>query len=237
MAEAVATKNRVAEVREKIGRAAEKSGRSPDSVAIIAVGKTHPAADFYPIMEAGIWHFGESRVQEAEDKIPQLTDQEITWHMIGHLQRNKAGDALEIFDQLHSLDSKRLARRLQQQMEKLGIEWFPTFVQVNTSGEQSKYGIDPKALKPLMDLVADECPRLKIKGLMTMAPLTEDEKKIRETFRRLRELSINTNTDDYPNAELGSLSMGMTNDYEIAVEEGATHVRIGRAIFGERLSR
>jgi len=237
MAEVVTTKNRVETVLEKVSRAAEISGRPADAITIIAVGKTHPPEDFHPVIEAGIRHFGESRVQEAETKIPPLADQDVTWHMIGHLQRNKAGNAVELFDQLHSLDSKRLARRLQQQMEKADLEKFQTFIQVNTSGEKSKYGIAPEALVPLLEIIDKDCPRLRVTGLMTMAPLTDDETKIRKTFQQLRKLSAKTETTSYSNVTLDSLSMGMTNDYEIAVEEGATHLRIGRAIFGERLSR
>ncbi|MCF7804079.1 MAG: YggS family pyridoxal phosphate-dependent enzyme [Candidatus Marinimicrobia bacterium] len=237
MNDTTATGNRIKEVFDRIDQAASQSGRTRDDITVVAVGKTHPAEDFFPVIEAGIRHFGESRIQEAEEKKPQLSEYDIKWHMIGHLQRNKAKNAIRMFQQLHSLDSKRLARRLQKQLAKEEISDFTAFIQVNTSGEESKYGIDPDRLAPLMDLIEEECPRLRVNGLMTMAPLTEEESRLRKSFSALRELAEKTDTTNYGSIEFGALSMGMTNDYEIAIQEGATHVRIGRAIFGERLSR
>ena len=237
MATAITTKERIDEVNERIARAADRAGRSPDEITVVAVGKTHPPEDFVPVIESGIRHFGESRVQEAEEKIPQVQGENLTWHMIGHLQRNKAQNAIHLFNQLHSLDSKRLARRLQRQLEKEAVEHFNTFIQVNTSGEESKYGLDPETVQPLIGFIGEECPRITINGLMTMAPLTDDERRIRRTFSGLRKIHETLNTTPFPNIHLEALSMGMTNDYEIAIEEGATHLRIGRAIFGERLSR
>jgi len=237
MNDSSATRNRINEVFDRIEHAANRSGRTRKDITVVAVGKTHPVEDFFPVIEAGIRHFGESRIQEAEDKIPQLSERDIIWHMIGHLQRNKAKNAIRLFRQLHSLDSKRLARRLQKLLAREGESDFSAFIQVNTSGEESKYGIDPDQLVPMMDLIEEECPQLGVNGLMTMAPLTEDETKIRKTFSALRELTGKIDTTHYASIDLHNLSMGMTNDYEIAIEEGATHVRIGRALFGERLSR
>ncbi len=228
---------RLAALNDRIETAAARTGRSGSDIVIIAVTKTHPIETILAAIEQGITHFGESRVQEAEAKIPQLEQQNITWHMVGHLQRNKANDALRMFHRLHSLDSKRLARRLQQQLEKLEMSSYPTYVQVNTSGEKSKYGILPEELPPLLDLVSKECPRIQIEGLMTIAPFVDDESILRKTFRGLKRLQETSDVQGYPNVELQDLSMGMTNDYEIAIEEGATHLRIGRAIFGKRRSR
>lgn len=222
------------EVRGRIADAANRAGRSADEITLIAVGKTHSPEVLLDAVEAGISHFGENRIQEAEEKIRELGEQDLTWHMVGHLQRNKAQAAVEQFHTLHSLDSKRLARRLQLQLEKAAIPEFPALIQVNVSGEKSKYGIEPEDLPGLLGVVSGECPRLRIRGLMTIAPWTDDESVLRKNFQNLRELSERTDISAFDNVSLESLSMGMTNDYEIAVEEGATHLRIGRAIFGER---
>ncbi|HKJ69316.1 MAG TPA: YggS family pyridoxal phosphate-dependent enzyme [bacterium] len=228
---------RLTELQERMESAAARTGRSGSDIEVIAVTKTHPVDTVLEAIECGITHFAENRVQEAEEKIPQLGAQDVTWHMVGHLQRNKAKDALGLFHRLHSLDSKRLARRIQLQLEKLDMTSYPAYVQVNTSGEKSKYGILPDALAPLLDLIARECPRIRVEGLMTIAPYVDDEAILRKTFRGLRELRETTEVCEYHNVELRDLSMGMTNDYEIAIEEGATHLRIGRAIFGKRRSR
>ena len=237
MTTAMTTKDRVDQVNERIARAAARAGRATADITVVAVGKTHPPEDFIPVIESGIRHFGESRVQEAEEKIPEIAGENLIWHMIGHLQRNKAKNAIHIFDQLHSLDSQRLAKRLQKQLGKEQIDRFSTFIQVNTSGEESKYGLRPEALEPVMEFIGAECSRLVVNGLMTMAPLTDNENTIRRTFARLRELRETFDTRQYQNINFEALSMGMTNDFEIATEEGATHLRIGRAIFGERLAR
>lgn len=227
----------IEKVQNRIKAVAEKAGRSVDELTIVAVGKTHPAETFLPAIEAGLIHFGESRIQEAADKIPALESHNLVWHLIGHLQRNKAGDAIELFDEFHALDSNRLARRLQNQMEKSERKSFPVFIQVNTSGEESKYGIDPEALQEMLDLIGEKCPHLRVKGLMTIAPWTDDEKVLHATFANLRKLQEQYKSYNAPNIHLENLSMGMTNDFEIAIEEGATHLRIGRAIFGTRRSR
>jgi len=226
---------RISVVRDRIANAAVKSGRSPQEITLIGVSKTNPPEAIRAAIAAGLTDFGENRIQEAEEKIPVLREENVTWHMMGHLQRNKAQNALELFHWFHSLDSKRLARRLQQQMNKREIPGqFDVFIQVNVSGEKSKYGIPPERVAELIALVGEECPALNVHGLMTIAPFTREESVLRATFRGLRELQENIRVTEYNNIKLDQLSMGMTNDYEIAVEEGATHVRIGRALFGER---
>lgn len=230
----ISIQQNVENVLANIDNAAEKSGRTSENITLIAVTKTHDPEFVLPAYHAGITHFGENRIQEAEEKIPQLSNLEITWHMMGHLQRNKAKNALQLFHEFHALDSKRLAKRLQKQLEKLGIESWPTFIQVNVSGEESKYGIEPSELAPLLELIGENCPGLSVKGLMTVAPFVDDEAILRENFRRLRELRDKNQSWHFDHINIQSLSMGMTNDYEYAIEEGATHVRIGRAIFGER---
>lgn len=221
-------------VLANIDGAAKKTGRTAEEITLIAVTKTHDPEFIMPAYHAGITHFGENRIQEAEEKIPQLSEHNITWHMMGHLQRNKAKNALQLFHVFHALDSKRLAKRLQKQLVKVGVESWPTFIQVNVSGEQSKYGIDPVELDSLIELIGTSCPGLMVKGLMTVAPFVDDEKILRENFQRLRNLRDKHESCEFKNVNIRSLSMGMTNDYEYAIEEGATHVRIGRAIFGER---
>lgn len=221
-------------VRDRIATAAKNANRDPDEITLIAVGKTHPAETLIPAIQSGLIHFGENRIQESEEKIPQLDEYDITWHLIGHLQRNKAAEAIELFDEFHALDSRRLAKRLQNQLEKINQKQFPSFIQVNVSGEESKYGLNPQQLEPLLEMIAEECPRLSVKGLMTIAPWTDDPKTLHQTFHNLRELRDKYRTFNATNIDLKSLSMGMTNDFEIAIEEGATHLRIGRAIFGER---
>lgn len=224
-------------VQDRISAAAVKSGRSAKDITLVAVGKTHPAEFLIPAIELGLDNFGENRIQESEEKIPNLSEYNVRWHMIGHLQRNKAAEAIELFDEFHALDSKRLARRLQSQLEKTDRKQLDTFVQVNVSGEESKYGLDPEKLEPLLTTVSADCPRVFVKGLMTIAPWTEEEKVLRKTFQNLRGLLQQLQSYKTANIQMESLSMGMTNDYEIAVEEGATHLRIGRALFGERQER
>lgn len=230
----VSIQQNVENVLANIDTAAKKSGRTANDITLIAVTKTHSPDFIMPAYHAGLTHFGENRIQEAEEKIPQLSEHNITWHMMGHLQRNKAKNALQLFHEFHALDSKRLAKRLQKQLEKLEIESWPSLIQINVSGEESKYGIEPSDLNPLLKVVGENCPGLFVKGLMTVAPFVDDESLLRENFRRLRELRDKYKNSQYSNINLQALSMGMTNDYEYAIEEGATHVRIGRAIFGER---
>jgi pyridoxal phosphate enzyme (YggS family) len=210
-------------VRQRIERACRRAGRAPDGVTLVAVTKTVAPPAIAAAFAAGISHFGENRVQEAVAKIQQLSDltPRPTWHMVGHLQTNKAKTAVEIFDLVHSVDSVRLAEALNQRTRKT----LPVLLEVNVADEDSKSGFSmadvTSALKELSTL-----PRLVIKGLMTVAPLVDDPEQVRPVFRRLCSLR--------DSLRLEHLSMGMTDDFEVAIEEGATMVRIGRAIFGER---
>jgi pyridoxal phosphate enzyme (YggS family) len=213
----------IREVERRIARAAENSGRSPDDITIIAVTKTIESRLIQEAFEAGMRHFGESRIQEAKDKIGQLSALQPlpTWHMVGHLQTNKASLAVELFHFIQSIDSIRLAevisRRAQRDM--------PILLQVNVSGEASKFGFPPDQVSSAVEVIA-RSPHLQIKGLMTIAPLVDNPEEVRPFFRQLRLLRDSLG--------LRHLSMGMTDDFEMAVEEGATMVRIGRAIFGQR---
>jgi len=213
----------ITEVRERIAHAAARAGRSPDEITIIAVTKYVDDSAIQQAVEAGIKHFGENRVQEAERKILRLPGSGLcpTWHMIGHLQRNKVQTALKIFDIIHSIDSVRLAQAISAQAERI----LPVLLQVNIAGEKTKGGFQRDELSEAVAEIS-RLPNLSLKGLMTIAPLVDDPEEVRPVFKELRELR-----DSF---EMEHLSMGMSNDFEIAVEEGATMVRLGRIIFGER---
>ena len=211
------------EVQRRIDRACERSHRSSDEITLVAVTKGFEAQAIRAAFDSGIRDFGENRVQEAEGKIAQLIDLRpaVTWHMVGHLQSNKAKIAVELFDIIHSVDSVRLAEILNRRVEKP----LPVLLEVNVSGEATKGGFSvgetEAAVKEIRQL-----PNLKVLGLMTVAPFVADTEEVRPVFRKLRELRDSLG--------LKHLSMGMTDDFEVAVEEGATMLRIGRAIFGER---
>lgn len=211
------------DVERRIAQAAQRAGRAPAEITIVAVTKGLTAQAIEAALEAGIRHIGENRVQEAREKIARLSNLQPcpTWHMVGHLQTNKVKTAVEIFDIIHSIDSLRLAEALSGRARNT----VPVLLQVNISGEEPKSGFSEAELPKAAEDVA-RLPMLKVKGLMTIAPLVSDPEEVRPIFRRLRELR------DYLGLE--HLSMGMSDDFEVAVGEGATMVRIGRAIFGER---
>jgi len=211
------------DVERRIAQAAQRAGRSPAEITIVAVTKGLTAQAIEAALEAGIRHIGENRVQEARGKIARLSNLQPcpTWHMVGHLQTNKVKTAVEIFDIIHSIDSLRLAEALSGRARNT----VPVLLQVNISGEEPKSGFSEAELPKAAEDVA-RLSMLKVKGLMTIAPLVSDPEEVRPIFRRLRELR------DYLGLE--HLSMGMSDDFEVAVGEGATMVRIGRAIFGER---
>lgn len=198
---------------------------------MVAVTKGHPVAAAEAALRAGILDLGENRVGGLEAKVARVERPDVRWHMVGHVQRRKVPRLLPSMHLLHSLDSLRLAQRVERVAEELELERVPVLVQVNTSGEASKYGFAPEDFRrTLEELLA--LSRLEVLGLMTMAPLTEDEKVLRDTFRGLRKL--HEEAGDHPAYEGTELSMGMSNDFGIAVEEGSTMIRIGTALFGER---
>ena len=219
-------------VREQIARAAAKSGRTTDDVELVAITKTHPADKVREAIEAGHTLFGESRIQEARAKIPELPSN-LRWHFVGHLQKNKIRHALPLFEMIHSVDSLALAQDINRIAEEDGMH--PrVLLEVNVAGEGSKFGFSPDKLSDQMEeLLA--LPRLSIEGLMTIPPLAEEAEASRKYFVRLRALRDRLQTDF--RVDLAQLSMGMTQDFPIAVEEGATLVRVGTAIFGERRRR
>lgn len=224
-------RERVPRIRERIRRAAERSGRDPHGVRLIAVSKGHPMAAVEAGLEEGLEDLAENRISELEDRVDRFGREAVRWHMVGHVQRRKAPRLLGLCDLLHSLDSHRLAERLDRVAEREGIR-VPVLVQLNTSGEASKGGFEPDGVVDDIGRIL-ELAALEVRGLMTMAPLTDDETILRDTFRGVREAheAARAQLPQYGGREL---SMGMTNDYELAVEEGSTMVRLGTAVFGER---
>ncbi len=220
-------------IRERVARAAGAGGRVPDAVRIVAAAKAQPIERVQQAIRAGVTDIGENYVQEAAATIACI-DAPITWHMIGHLQRNKAGRALELFQVIHTLDSVALADALTRQAEQRG-RVIRVLIEVNIGGEASKHGVAPDAVEPLLAALADR-RWLTVEGLMTIPPPGPSAEDSRPYFRRLRELRDRLQKQVPGNAPLRELSMGMSDDFVVAVEEGATMVRIGRAIFGERVA-
>jgi pyridoxal phosphate enzyme (YggS family) len=210
-------------VRARITATAQRVGRNPDEITLVAVTKTVEPDQIERALAAGLSVFGESKVQEAKAKIP-LVSSRAHWHMIGHLQTNKARDAVALFELIHSVDSVKLAAELNKWAERAGTTQ-PILLEVNVSGEASRFGLKPDMLEAALDQM-NTMPRLEVRGLMTIAPYTEETEKARSCFRKLREWR--------DRLALPHLSMGMTHDFEVAIEEGATMLRIGTAIFGER---
>ncbi|MET0646771.1 MAG: YggS family pyridoxal phosphate-dependent enzyme [Pyrinomonadaceae bacterium] len=234
--EASELRARAAEVLSRIERAALRAGRDPAAVRLVAVSKTHPAALVRDAAEAaGVRDFGENRVQEAEAKIEGLrTDAPgLRWHLIGHLQPNKARRAARLFDLIHSVDTAALVERLERLCADDGRERLEVLVQVDLAGEASKSGATVGELPALFEVLG-RCARVRCRGLMIVPPFFEDVEKVRPFFRRLRETRDVWRARGAFGGEAGELSMGMSHDYEAAVEEGATLVRVGTALFGAR---
>jgi pyridoxal phosphate enzyme (YggS family) len=224
----------LAVVRERIAAAAGRAGRRPSDITLVAVTKTRTPAQIKAAYEAGVRHIGENRVEEAEAKQPLLDLPEAAWHMVGHLQSRKAKRAVNCFDIVHSVDSAKLARRLDRLAAERG-KTLPVLIEVNVSGEISKYGyhLDDRAVLEAAAAEIVALPHLRVDGLMTVAFIAQDPEEVRPVFARLRDLR-DAFRERFPQGKWMHLSMGMTDDYEVAIEEGATLVRIGRAIFGPR---
>ncbi len=222
-------------IQERIARAARRAGRNPGDVALMAVTKTQPAKNVMEAYNAGHRLFGENRVQEFAEKFPKLSALKgAEFHMIGHLQSNKTGKAAEIFHAVDSLDSVKLAQRLNdsaRQQHKI----MDVLIEINVGGEEAKSGVeaDLTELEPILSGAA-HWPNLRIVGLMTVPPFTDDPEEARPYFRKLRELRDLLSARDFPSVRLHQLSMGMSHDFEVAIEEGSTCVRIGTALFGAR---
>ena len=224
---------RIEKIRRAMVTAATRAHRSADEVTLVAVSKTHPANKVREAIAAGQIDFGENRVQEAETKIPEIGRDAARWHLIGHLQSNKARRAVELFDWIHSLDSVDLAHRLDRVCGELNRAELPVLIQVDLGHEATKTGVEEKDLRAVVDAVR-ACDRLRLMGLMTLPPFFDDAEKARPYFQRLRELRDELQKEGVFGERPGDLSMGMTHDFEIAIEEGATIIRVGTAIFGER---
>ncbi len=224
----------IAHVRSTIAEAARQAGRRPEEVTLVAVSKTMPVALVRMAYNLGVSHFGENRVQEALPKIEAFHPEGMYWHMIGHLQSNKAGKVVAPFDYVQSVDSLHLALALDRYADQHGKR-LPVLLQVNVSGEASKEGI-PLAGAPELARQVLALPHIEVQGLMTIAPLVENAEEVRPVFRKLRMLRDRLRIE-LPGGAWQHLSMGMTDDYSIAIAEGATIVRIGRAIFGERVKK
>ena len=220
-------------VEQTISAAARRSNRRVEDITLVAVSKTHPADAVREAIAAGLTDFGENRVQEAEAKIPEVGREAARWHLIGHLQSNKARRAVELFDWIHSVDSVDLARRLDRICDEVDREKLPVLIQVDLGHEATKTGVEEKDLRAVIDAVRD-CSRLRLMGLMTLPPFFETAEKARPFFKRLRELRDEFQQEGVFGERGGDLSMGMTHDFEVAIEEGATILRVGTAIFGER---
>jgi pyridoxal phosphate enzyme (YggS family) len=224
-----AIEQNLADVGCRIQAAADRAGRDPADVQLVVVTKNRAIDEIRRVLDAGPCILGENRVQEALDKMPALPDDTV-WHMIGHLQRNKAKQAVRHFAMIHSLDSLRLAEALQRAAANADLT-VDTLVEVNVAGEQTKFGLADDGVLPLLKAVAASLDRLRVRGLMTLAPYVDDPETVRPVFRRLRALRGRLEAEGFA---LPHLSMGMTQDFEVAIEEGASMVRVGTAIFGPR---
>ena len=223
-----AVRMRLDQVEQRIKQACKRSGRSRDEITLIGVTKTFPPSLIAAAIEAGLREFGENKVQELIAKVPQIPKGRCRWHMIGHLQRNKARQVAQHADSFHALDSVRLAEALNRHAGNAG-RVVPCFVQVNVSGEKTKFGFGVKEASILIEQM-DRFANLQLRGLMTLAAPSPEPEVVRGQFRSLRRLA-----QRYAHRGCTALSMGMSGDFEAAIEEGATHVRIGSAIFGARL--
>ena len=217
-------------VRERIARAALRGDRRPEEVVLIAISKTFPAEAIHEAYEAGVKAFGENRVQEWEAKQPQLADIQASWHLVGHLQSNKARRAARLFDWIDSVDDIALAAKLDEAAGETN-EWLAVLIEVQVDPSESKSGISPQDLPALAEAVV-QLPHLQLRGLMAIPPPCDDPRDARPYFRRLRRLR--DDLQSHLGRPLPELSMGMSHDFEIAIEEGSTQVRLGTAIFGER---
>jgi pyridoxal phosphate enzyme (YggS family) len=225
-------KEKIVQVRERIRRAALDSGRDPESIRLVAVSKTVPAERVEEAIKTGVTILGENYVQEAREKFNLLAPYPVSWHFIGHLQSNKAKYAVRLFDLIHSVDSLKLARGLDKQAKKID-KIQDVLIQVNVAEDPAKSGVTTENLYTLIKEICS-LKNLAVKGLMTMPPFFNAPEKVRPYFKSLRELRDHIKNEGIVNVILEELSMGMTGDFEVAIAEGATLVRIGTAIFGER---
>ena len=224
-------RERLARVREQIARAAERAGRSEKDITLIAVSKTFDSATVQQAVDAGARDLGENRVQEGIAKAPEING-DVRWHLIGHLQSNKSRQAVETFGVIHTIDRVELVERLDRIAGELNKKP-DVLIQVDLAHEPTKSGADENELEPIIEAV-DQSQHLELKGLMVLPPFFDSPEETRPYFRKLREVLENLNSSRTPERKLTELSMGMSHDFEVAIEEGATMVRVGTAIFGRR---
>lgn len=221
----------LAEVEKHVQEACDRAGRSRDEVTLIAVSKTKPVSMIEELLPGGTRDFGENKVQELCEKY-EVLPRDIRWHLIGHLQRNKVKYIVDKAYLIHSVDSLRLAETISEEGVKKGVT-VPVLIEVNVAGEESKFGVTPEETEALVREIA-KLPAIRVKGLMTIAPYVENPEDNRVHFSRLKQLSVDIGKKNIDNVSMNVLSMGMTGDYQVAIEEGATMVRVGTGIFGER---
>lgn len=219
-------------IKSEIANLATKSNRSPDEVKLMLVSKTVPVERIIKTIELGHKLYGENKVQELSEKVPQFSERGVDFHFIGHLQSNKIKKCLEFATMIHSVDRISLAQEMNQYLQKIN-KTVDILIQVNTSGESSKFGVHPSEVFDLVEKVAT-LSHLQIKGLMTLAKFSSEEKEVRPCFQLLKKIFDEIKKRNIPNVEMKELSMGMSSDYRIAIEEGATILRIGTAVFGKR---
>lgn len=224
-------KENLENVEEKIQEACRRSGRNREDITLIAVSKTKPIETLQHAYDLGVRVFGENKVQELSEKYDALPD-DIHWHMIGHLQRNKIKYIIGKTELIHSVDSFRLAEAIEKEAAKRNLT-ADVLMEVNIAQEESKFGLLPEEVDEFIEKV-QKLPHLQVKGLMTIAPFVENPEENREVFAQLKKLSVDIATKNAHNITMSILSMGMTNDYQIAIEEGATMIRVGTGIFGAR---
>ena len=225
------------EVEKKVKQACKKAGRAREEVTLIAVSKTKPLSMIEELLPLGVRDFGENKVQELTQKAETLSqkkipDPQVRWHMIGHLQRNKVKYLVDKACMIHSVDSLRLAEEISKEAVKKGVQ-VPILIEVNVAEEESKFGVHMEEAEAFIRQIA-VLPSVSIQGLMTIAPYVENPEENRFIFRNLKKLSVDIQGKSIDNVTMDVLSMGMTGDYQVAIEEGATHVRVGTGIFGER---
>lgn len=221
----------LAEVEERVAKACKRAGRNRDEVTLIAVSKTKPVEDVREAMADGIIDFGENKVQEIMDKYEAIPEK-LNWHMIGHLQRNKVKYIVDKVCLIHSVDSLRLAKQIDEEAKKKE-RVCPILIEVNVAGEDTKFGVSVEETEDLIREIA-KLPNVQVKGLMTIAPFVDNPEDNRVHFKTLKNLLVDIKRKNIDNVDMSILSMGMTGDYEVAIEEGATMVRVGTGIFGKR---
>ena len=222
----------IEEIRGRMAQAAVRSGRKPEDVLLIAVTKLHEPDEIEEAIAAGVTDIAENKVQEIQKKFDQIHSP-VNWHLIGHLQTNKVKYIIDKVVMIHSVDSVHLAQEIDKRAAAAG-RTMDVLLQVNAAHEESKFGLDPKDVPQVFREILDSCPNVKIRGLMHIAPWSEDPEEIRPYFKEVKDLFDTLAAEEHPNADFKYLSMGMSHDFETAIEEGANIIRVGTSIFGER---